>query len=58
MQNQRYDMEGLAQANSVLTKSDYSVMTKLSQMTATTNVMQAQLKTLSAATTTIPKRKY
>ena len=58
MQNQIYDMEGLAQANAVLTKSDYSVMTKLSQMTATMNVMHAQLKTLSSATATIPKIKY
>ena len=51
-------MEGLAQENAVLTKSDYAVITELSQMTATMNTMQSHIKTLSAATTTIPKRKY
>ena len=51
-------MEGLSQANAFLTKSDYAVITELTQMNATRNVMQAHLKTLSAATTTIPKRKY
>ena len=51
-------MEGLSQANAFLTKSDYAVITGLSQMTATRNVMQAHLKTLSAATTTVTKRKY
>ena len=56
MQNQIYEMEGLSHANAVLTKSDYAVMTQLSQMSATTNVMHAHLKTLSSATATIPKR--
>ena len=58
MQNQIYEMEGLAHANAVLTNSDYAVMTQLSQMTATMNVMQAQLDTLFSAKATLPKRKY
>ena len=37
MKNQRYDMEGLAQANVVLTSPNSAVMVQLSQMTATMN---------------------
>ena len=40
-------MEGLSQANEVLTSSNTSVMKQLSKMNATINVMQEQLKTLS-----------
>ena len=41
MQNLSYDMEGLAQANKVLTSSNSAVMEKLAQMTTTMNEMQA-----------------
>ena len=51
-------MEGLEQANTVLTSSKSAVMAELAQITATMNVMQAQLKTLSASATTRPKMKY
>ena len=51
-------MEGLAQENAVLTKSDYAVITELSQMNATMNVIQAHINKLSTAGTKIPKRKY
>ena len=44
MQTQGYDMEGLAQANAVLTRSNYAVMAKFAYMTVTMNVIQAQLK--------------
>ena len=60
MQNQMYDIEVLAQANSVLTSSNSAVMAQLAQMTETMNAIQAQLNTLSATSTysTIPKIKY
>ena len=51
-------MEGLAQSNLVLKSENNALMAQLSQMTATMNVMQAQLNTLYAVTTTTPKRKY
>ena len=51
-------MEGLSQANSVPTNSNYAVMVQLSQMTAAMNAMQAQLNTLSAEKKTITKIKY
>ena len=39
MQAQSYDLEGLAQANAVLTRSNSAVMLHLSQMTVTVNAM-------------------
>ena len=60
MQTQGYDLEGLAQANVVLTSSNSAVMAQLAQMTVTMNAMQAQLKTLSSdpINQTRSKRKY
>ena len=60
MQNQIFEMEGLAQANSLLTSSKYSMMAELVQMTATMNTMHVQLNTFSATSTSlkIPKRKF
>ena len=46
MHTHSYDLEGLAQANAVLTSFNSAVMAQLAQMTVTTNVMEAQLKTL------------
>ena len=53
-------MEGLAQANEVLTCSNTEVMAQLAQTNVTMNAMQAQLKTLSTTSKnpTISKRKY
>ena len=51
MQKRSYEMKGLAQTNAVRKKSNYEVMEQLLHMTATINVMQAQLKTLSATST-------
>ena len=42
-------MEGLAQANAVLTRSNSAVMAQLEYMTVTMNDMHAQLKTLASA---------
>ena len=39
MQAQIYDLEGLAQANSVLTSTNSMVMTQLAQMTGTMNAI-------------------
>ena len=60
MQTQIYDLEGLAQANAVLTISNSAVMAQLSQITVTMNAMQAQLKTLSYSQTNQarPKSKH
>ena len=60
IQNQSDDTEELAQANVVLTGKKSVMMAQLVQMTATMNVMQAKLKTLSAASinSTRPRRKY
>ena len=44
-------MEGLAQANAVLTSSNSAVMAQLAQMTVTMNSMQAQLKIIASAKT-------
>ena len=49
MWTQTYELEGLAQANAVLTISNSAVMAQLSQTTVTMNDMQAQLKTLTSA---------
>ena len=51
MQDQRHEMDGLAQANSFLTSSNTAVMT---QLTAAMWDMQEHMKKLS----TKPKRKY
>ena len=45
---QGYDMEGLAQAYTVLTIQKSAVMAQLAQMTVTMNTMKAQLKTLAS----------
>ena len=37
-----YELEGLEQANSVLTSTNSTVMTQLAKMTVTMNVIQAQ----------------
>ena len=49
MKTQSYDLEGLAQSNTVITSSNSEVMTQLSQMTVIMNAMQRQLKILSSA---------
>ena len=41
MQTQRYDPEGMAQANEVLTRYNSAVMEKMSHMTVIMNAMQA-----------------
>ena len=51
MQTQIYDLQGLAQANAVLTSSKTGVLAQLTQMTVTMNDMQAQLKTLKSTPT-------
>ena len=50
MQTHKYDLEGLAKANALLTRSKSAVMVQLSQMTVTMNTMQAQLNILSSTT--------
>ena len=51
MQTHSYELEGLAQANAVLTSSNSVVMAKFSKMTVTINAMQAHIKTFSLTTT-------
>ena len=51
MKTQSYDMEVMAQANSVLTRSNTAVMAQLAHITVTMNGIQAQLKTLAYSTT-------
>ena len=60
IQNHSYELEGLAQSNAVLASSNPVVMAQLEQMTVAMNAIQAQLKTLSSATTnpTSTKRKF
>ena len=60
MQTQRYKLEGLAQANAVLTILNSAVITQLAQMTVTMNTVKAQIKTLASAQTnqTRPKMKH
>ena len=48
IQRQSYELEGMEQANAVITRSNTAVMAQLAQMTVTINSMQAQLKTLAA----------
>ena len=57
---QGYELEGLAQANAVLTRLKSSVITQLAQMTVIMNAMQEQLKTLASVQTNQvrPKIKY
>ena len=56
---QSYELEGLAQANAVLTISNSAEMAQLAQMTVAMNSMQVQLNTLASDKTnqTSPKRK-
>ena len=57
MQTQRYKLEGLAQANSVLTSSKYTVMIQLAQMIMTINAMRAQPKNTRLCTNRPSKAK-
>ena len=60
MQTQGYELEGLAQANAVLTSPNSTVMSHLTQMNVTMNAKQAQIKTLASEQTnqSMPKRKH
>ena len=51
MQTQGYELEGLAQANAVLTSSKYAVMAQFTHMTVTMNAMQSQKQILASAQT-------
>ena len=51
IQAQSYELEGLAQANAVITSSNSAVMSQLAHMTVTMNSIQVQLKKLASATT-------
>ena len=60
-------MEGLAQANTVLTRYNSAVMAQLVQITEAMGAMKAQIKTLSSSATTrspigegnlLPRRQY
>ena len=51
METQSYELEGLAQANAVLTRSKSVVMSQLAQINVTMNTVWAQLKTLAYAQT-------
>ena len=55
-----YEMEGLAHASAVLTRSNSEVMEQLSHTNMTMNAMQEQLKTFSSTkmNPTFTKRKY
>ena len=57
MRTQGYKLEGLEQANEVLTSLNSKVMAQLAQMTVTMNAMQAQLKTIASAQTNQVKPK-
>ena len=60
MQTLCYEMEGPAQANAVLTRSNSAAMTQLKQMNVMMNAMQAQLNTLASEQTNQewPKRNH
>ena len=60
IQTHNYHLEGLAQANAVLTSSKSVLMAQLAQITVTMNDMQVQLKTLTSTTSnpTRTKRKF
>ena len=49
MQMQIHKLEGLAQANALLTSSNTAVMDQLSHMTVTMNNTQEKIKTLATA---------
>ena len=51
MQTQRYDLEGMAQANTVLTSSNSALMAQLVQITLTINAIHAQLKKITSEKT-------
>ena len=51
-------MEGLSQANVVLTSSNYAVMAQLEQLTASIGAIQAQVKTITSLPFTTTKQKY
>ena len=55
MQTRRYELEGLAQDNTVLTGSNSAVMEQFAQMTVTMNTIQAQLETLNKIEISNPK---
>ena len=57
MQTQSYELEGMAQSNTVLPSSNSSVMSQLSHMTVAMNAIQAQLNILSTATTNLTRTK-
>ena len=57
MHIQSYELEGLAQANSVLTSSKYTVMIQLAQMIMTINAMRAQPKNTRLCTNRPSKAK-
>ena len=60
MQTHSYELEGLAQANEVLTSSNSAGMGQLAHITVTMNDLKAHIKTLALATTnpTMSKRKF
>ena len=60
MKKQSYKLEGLEQANSLLTSSNSDVMSQLAQMNMTVNAFKEQLKKNPSTTTNPPstKRKF
>ena len=50
-------MEGISQANAVLTSYNSAVMSKLAQLMLTMNAMQEKMKTLAATSTNLIKTK-
>ena len=56
MQDQKYDMDGQSQENTVLTSSNTMVMAQLTQLTYAMGEMQEQMKNISTSTKT--KSKY
>ena len=60
MQTHSYELEGLAQADEVLTSSNSADMGQLAHITVTMNDIKAHIKTLALATTnpTMSKRKF
>ena len=57
MQTQGYELEGMTQANAVLTRSNSAVISQLVHMNVTMNAMQAHLKILASAKTNQPRQK-
>ena len=60
IQKQSYELEGLAQGNTSLTRFNSAVMAKLAQITVAMKAMQAQMNTLASAkiNQTRPNRKH